>query len=132
MIVRLFAVLSVLLMGFASSGIAEDIGAWPRDVNVDSGTITVYEPQLDSLKGDTLTGRAAVAYKAKAGGEPVFGATWFTGKVNIDRGEGKVSYRSLEMTEVRFPKGNEKEEAELTNVVKNSFTSWNLTSSIEN
>jgi hypothetical protein len=131
MIVRMLVVLAVLLMGAASSAMGEDVGAWPRDVKVDSGIITVYEPQIDSLKGDSLTGRAAVAYKAKAGGEPVFGATWFTGKVNIDRDEGKVRYRSLEMTEVRFPKGNETAETDFTNVVKNSFTTWNLTSSIE-
>jgi len=56
-------------MGPVTSVMAGEIGAWPRDVKVDSGTITVYEPQLDSLKGDSLTGRAAVAYKAKAGGE---------------------------------------------------------------
>jgi len=85
---------------------------------VDSGIITVYEPQIDSLKGDTLTGRSAVAYKAKAAGEPVYGAKWFTGKVNIDRDEGKVSYSTLEMTEVRFSTGNEKAEDEFTGVVK--------------
>jgi len=131
MIVRLFVVLSVLLVGLVSSVIAEDIGAWPRDVKVDSGTVTVYEPQVDSLKGDTLTGRAAVAYREKAGGEPVFSATWFTGKVNIDRDEGRVSYRTLEMTEVRFPKGYEKAEDEFTSVVQKSSASWNLTSSLE-
>jgi len=131
MIVRMLVVLAVLLVTPVSSAMAEDVRSWPRDVNMDSGTITVYEPQIDSLKGDTLTGRAAIAYKARAVGEPVFGATWFTGKVNIDRDEGKVSYRNLEMTDVRFPKGNEKAEDVFTSVVKKSFTSWNLSSSLE-
>ncbi|MFT5702153.1 MAG: hypothetical protein ACI8ZB_005064 [Desulforhopalus sp.] len=129
--IRWFTILLMFLVGSVSSVLAEDIGGWPRDVKVDSGTITVYQPQVDSLKGDTLTGRAAVAFHAKAGGEPVFGATWFTGKVNIDRDERTVTYRSLEMTEVRFPEGSEQAGIELTEVIKKSFESWNLTSSLD-
>ncbi len=56
MIVRMLVVLATLLLGAASSAMAEDAGSWPRNVNVDSGIITVYEPQIDSLKGDTLQG----------------------------------------------------------------------------
>lgn len=128
---RYLALLLVLLGGLVSSAFAEDTQGWPRDVEVDSGIVTVYEPQIDSLEGDVLTGRSAVAFAAKEGDAPVFGATWFTGKVNIDRDERMVSYRSIEMTEVRFPEGNEKVGQELTDVVQKSFPSWNLTSSLD-
>lgn len=130
--IRLSVVLVMALLCVTTSVFAvAAVDGWPRDVKVDSGTITVYEPQIDSLKGDTLTGRAAVAFAAKKGDDPVFGATWFTGKVNIDRNERTVRYRSLEMTEVRFPKGNETVGDELTEVVKKSFSSWSLTSSLD-
>lgn len=131
MICRCFTYLLMFLFVPASMLLAENIGEWPRDVQVESGTITVYEPQIDSLEADVLSGRAAVAFTTNSGGEPVFGATWFTGKVDIDRDAREVSYRTLEMTEVRFPKGNEKVAAELTDVIKKSFSSWNLTSSLD-
>lgn len=130
MIIRCL-ILVIFLAASATLVVAEDIGTWPRDVKVDSGTVTVYEPQIDSLDKDILTGRAAVAFTAKAGDDPVFGATWFTGKVSIDRDERRVSYRSLEMTEVRFPEGNEKAGDELTSVIKSSFADWNLSSSLD-
>ena len=33
---------------------------WPRDIEVSEGTITLYQPQLESFNGNRLTARAAV------------------------------------------------------------------------
>lgn len=65
MIVRMLVVLAVFLVGTLSSVMAEDVGVWPRDVHVDSGIITVYEPQIDSLK----TSLATSGTEAKAASE---------------------------------------------------------------
>ena len=34
---------------------------WPQEVAADEGVIVVYQPQPDSLKGNTLTGRSAMS-----------------------------------------------------------------------
>ena len=36
---------------------------WPRDLDVQSGVITMYQPQADTLKGDILSFRAALSFK---------------------------------------------------------------------
>ena len=45
---------------------------WPREMHIDGGTMTVYEPQVDSWDGGFLKFRAAVAVKPD-GGRRVFG-----------------------------------------------------------
>ena len=66
---------------------AQNPDAWPRELDIASGTLTTYQPQVDNLEGDVLYFRAAVAYKDADGGEPVFGAAWFESRVEIDRDE---------------------------------------------
>ncbi|MBP2679681.1 MAG: hypothetical protein H6Q82_2746, partial [Deltaproteobacteria bacterium] len=58
---------------------AEEFAAtndWPQEILTKEGKVLVYQPQLESLKGDTLTGRAAISF-TPIGGGPAFGAFWF-------------------------------------------------------
>src|SRR5512135_1054571 len=48
---------------------------WPQEILTKEGKVLVYQPQLESLKGDTLTGRAAISF-TPIGGQPTFGASW--------------------------------------------------------
>lgn len=126
----LFVALTVVLF-LSQSLSAEELKDWPRDINVASGVITIYQPQVDSLDGDQLSARAAVAYRAKGAKEPVFGAVWLEGQVDIDRGNGVVRYRSLEVTDSRLPSGSEEAGQKLADAVKEGMQSWTLTSSLD-
>ena len=74
-------------------------------MDIKSGTLTMYQPQVDDLDGDFLNFRAAVAYKDDQGSEPVFGAAWFKSRVEIDRETRLVHMVNLEVTDLRFPEG---------------------------
>ena len=66
---------------------AEEFAAtndWPQEILTKEGKVLVYQPQLESLEGDTLTGRAAASF-TPIGGEPAFGAFWFEAKLRTDR-----------------------------------------------
>jgi hypothetical protein len=80
---------------------------WPRDLDIESGILTTYQPQVDKLEGDVLSFRAAVAYKEDDGSEPVFGAAWFESRVEIDRETRMVHMTHLEVTDMRFPEGSD-------------------------
>ncbi len=41
---------------------------WPQEVAADEGVIVVYQPQPDSLKGNTLTGRSAMSKSLRCAG----------------------------------------------------------------
>ncbi|MBV9679681.1 MAG: hypothetical protein JO185_25315 [Acidobacteriaceae bacterium] len=61
---------------------------YPRDIVAKDGTITLYQPQVDTLEGNQLSGRAAFAFKVSGQTEPQFGALWFTAILDIDRSAG--------------------------------------------
>lgn len=110
---------------------SEELNKWPRDVTVSSGSITIYQPQIESLTGNVLKGRAAVAYHGSGNDAPVFGAAWFAAQVNIDRESRTVHYETLEITDTRFPEDNKKLGEEFRQAVEQGVKKGNLTSSLD-
>ena len=87
----------------AASPAAGQTLTWPQRIAAPEGTIDVYQPQFDTLKGNAVTGRAAVGLTAAGSQAPVFGAFWFTGIVDVDRDADEVVLRHLAVTRVRWP-----------------------------
>ncbi len=125
----LFTLLLSLL--FTPQLYSEEVNDWPRDVKVSSGTITIYQPQVESLEGNILKGRTAIAYHASGGDSPVFGAAWLTSQVQIDRESGTVHYETMEITDTRFPKENKQVGEEFSKAVEEGVKKGNLTSSLD-
>ena len=95
----IFVLLAVLS---CSAARAED-SAWPRTVELEQGTVTVYEPQVDELSDDFVSFRSALAYRETPDAEPVFGAGWFESDVQVDRMSRTVHPVELRVTQTRFP-----------------------------
>lgn len=108
-----------------------ELDNWPRDVKVSSGTITIYQPQVESLTGNILKGRTAIAYHASGSDTPVFGAAWFVAQVNIDRENRTVLYETLTITDTRFPQENKQLNEEFKQAVQQGVQKGNLTSSLD-
>lgn len=104
---------------------------WPRDLQLDSGVLTIYQPQADNLEKDILEFRAALSYKATGSAEPVFGAAWFESRVETDREERTVTLVSLKVTDTRFPEGSENVRAEFEQAIKVGLPQWDLTFSLD-
>ena len=104
---------------------------WPRSVAVSSGSITIYQPQIESLNNNILKGRAAIAYFAREKDNPVFGVAWFTSRVQIDRDKRIVHYETLNITDTRLPDGNKELEGKFLQAVQAGMKSWNLHSSLD-
>jgi hypothetical protein len=49
---------------------------WPREILEDDYIITIYQPQLETLKDNILEGRMALSIKDK-NDEIIFGVMWF-------------------------------------------------------
>ncbi len=128
---RLIATLSgSLLLMVSSVSFADDLN-WPRELDIKSGTLTMYQPQVDDLEGDVLTFRAAVAYRDEQGSEPVFGAAWFKSRVEIDRETRMVHMVHLVATDLRFPEGSEHVQGELNDYIEAGLPSWNVDFSLD-
>lgn len=99
--------LSVLFASEAPELPGSPESPWPLDIPHAAGVITLYQPQLEKLAGATLTGRAAVSYRATGKNEDdrVFGALWFTAVLDIDRENDVAHARSMTITKVVTPPG---------------------------
>jgi len=128
--IKLFIYLIVINVLFMNYIQAQELD-WPREMALDSGTLTIYQPQVDELKKDILTFRAAVSYKAKGSTEPVFGAAWFESRVEIDREERMVHMASLTVTDTRFPEGAEHVKDEFDQVIKTGLPGWDIDFSLD-
>src|SRR5512139_2521759 len=90
--------LAVLASGAAAQ---EPSQRWPRAIQIEQGTLTVYQPQLEKLEGVTLSGRSAVSWQAKSGAAPVFGVFWFDAQVLIDKDQRQMDVEKVTVTKVR-------------------------------
>ncbi|MFT6287508.1 MAG: hypothetical protein ACJA09_002262 [Alcanivorax sp.] len=93
---------------FVLTAMAQDdaITTWPREVTIKDGVIVLYQPQPEKLEGNTLSGRAAVAIELESRDQPVFGAVWFNGELEIDRSERMAYVVQVDITNVRIPEAD--------------------------
>ncbi len=105
---------------------------WPRDIETPEVVVTIYAPQLESFEGNQLTGRAAVAVKPRDDREPVFGAVWFSARVETDREAREVSLAELDVTSAKFPDAADQARAQRFGVwLEGAVEKWDLTFSLD-
>ncbi len=123
---RLLLVLGLLLSSAAFASLE-----WPKEVTAQEGSIIVYQPQPESLDGNTLTGRAAMSLELKGRPDAIFGAFWFEAKIDTDRAAGTAQIRDLKVTQVRWPDSKDAGEQRFTAVVEAAIPENGFTISLE-
>ncbi len=76
---------------------------WPRVVDLSSGQVLVYQPQVNDWTGNQLSFRAAMAYKKdKAQGQD-FGTVTATTRTQVDRVARTVVFEDMRISKIDFP-----------------------------
>ncbi|WP_319500391.1 hypothetical protein [uncultured Draconibacterium sp.] len=75
---------------------------WPREIDIDSHIITLYQPQLESFEKNILDGRMALSVKPKDG-DIIFGALWFSATLLTDMDNRTADLVKLEIPVIKFP-----------------------------
>ena len=116
----------------ATTGWAQEAAdpGWPRQIDVPGGTVVVYQPQPQSLKGNRLEARAAVAVEIE-GSEPVFGVVWFDARLDTDRAERTATIADVAVTQVRFPVQDEEKKQRLSTLLEEEIVKWDLPISLD-
>jgi len=128
---RKIAVPLVLALGLAMAPTARGAGeSWPRAIQLEHGTLTVFTPQVETFEGVTLTGRAAVSWEA-TGGTPVFGVFWFDSRVLIDKDQGIVKVEEFKVTKVRFPNAKPEQEEKVKKTVEEEVPKWDVSMTLD-
>lgn len=97
------SLLSSMLLAAAAFPLLAQAATWPQTYQSPSGSITVYQPQVDGFSQNVLTSHAAVSYTPAGSTSPVFGAMWFSATVQTDRDARTVQIQTLTVTNSRFP-----------------------------
>jgi hypothetical protein len=103
--------LGMLAVGLfcAPAVLADKAQGWPLQIPAGAESITVYQPQPESLKDSVLASRAAFSLKQGAG-EPVFGALWLSSRVS---GDTNLTLQPAKVTRIRFPGSDDAHEQAL-------------------
>ncbi|HKU38769.1 MAG TPA: hypothetical protein VJR89_11500 [Polyangiales bacterium] len=112
------AVIALVVCAASAPALAVD---WPQEVRTEGGTIVVYQPQPEKLAGNRLTGRAALSIELAQHPEPIFGAFWFSARLDTDRERGVATVRDVEITDVRWPDVTEEQAARFTQIISNTL-----------
>ena len=111
----------ILWAGGAVYAAVED---WPREIVVPEGEIVIYQPQLETFKGDKLTARSAVAVTPKGIPEPIFGAVWFDARVSTNRDTRTVTALEVKVSNSRFPNATPENLEKLKSIIDNEIPKW--------
>lgn len=124
--------LSAALFLLSASLTLAQVG-WPKDIFAKNGAkITVYQPQPESLNGNTLTGRNAFSVEETPGSELIFGVFWSSSTMNTDRDTRILSLESIKITDVKLPGVDDQEKiSKLKALLETEIPLWGLESTID-
>lgn len=122
------AIILIALLCVASPLKADD---WPREFDSPDGTITIYQPQIGSYQGNSLSARAALALALPGSNEPVFGSVWLDCHVLTDRPSRTVKILDAKVRQIRFPSGADEQTARIRADLEQQIPQWDLTFSMD-
>jgi hypothetical protein len=103
----------------------EDYGeepVWPRVIEENGVTLTVYQPQIDVFEDDVMEARAAVQVETKVGDKKQtnYGVVWIKAHPFVDKEAGVVQFDDIEITKANFPTLADKTETYLEILRRNT------------
>jgi hypothetical protein len=76
---------------------------WPRHASTSAGIATIYQPQVDTWKGDKLVFHAAVAFAATDSAPPTFGVVYASARTETDKENRTVTLEDMQLTGAKYP-----------------------------
>jgi hypothetical protein len=125
----IFAILLFASIAYAQTKSLDVLG-WPRDIKLQKGSITIYQPQIEKYADNRVDARAAIAYKVTSK-SPVFGAMWFTSRVVTDKDSRLVVFDQIVVETMKFPEGDEAKVKNLKDNITESLNGHSLTMDLD-
>ncbi len=130
---KAFPLLLLLTMLFTFS-LADDINldetGWPKEVKFKKGIVTIYQPQIEEFKDDKIQARAAFSATPK-GKQAIFGAMWFSSRVQTDTDERLVRFDNIVIEDFKFPEGDDGQVKKLRRALSERLTGLGMIMSLD-
>jgi hypothetical protein len=104
---------------------------WPREIESGRSTITLYQPDVESLTNNKMEARAAVSVVTKENPTPVFGAVWLNCRISTDLDERTIELIDVKVESAKFPDIDESKVQQYTNILEEEIPQWELTMSLD-
>jgi hypothetical protein len=114
---RIYKQIALLVLMLASTPLAAQLD-WPQEIPTEGGTIVVYQPQPESLDGNILRGRAAISLEFTDGEGPIFGAMWFSARIETDHDADIATVLDFKVEHVTWPDSMDAGEQRFTAIVE--------------
>lgn len=112
--------------------LAAQLPEWPRQIPVENGySITIYQPQPEGIDQHVVTGRAAIALAGPTLAEPVFGAIFYSAKVEVDKDARVARFVYIKITAVNWPDATDEKKQKFTRIVEDYFAQNKLTINLD-
>jgi hypothetical protein len=85
--------------------------------------LVIYQPQVDSWKGDRIEARSAVIVTRNGDPAQIFGTVSIQGRTDVDRESRLVSFEDITIKEANFPSATSLQ-CTLVKSVRESVPSW--------
>jgi hypothetical protein len=122
-------ILSAALILFpARAVLASD---WPCQIESPQGMITLYQPQIDTYRENSMSARAALSVTPTGATEPVFGAVWLDCRVATDGPRKTVRLMDVKVSEIKFPEGKAEETGAITSAIEEKMPALDITFSLD-
>jgi hypothetical protein len=123
--------ISLVLIFISSSYSDTPELTWPREIDTKQGVVTLYQPQLDSFREDTLEGRMAISIKPPDD-DMIFCAAWFKAQMSTDVDERVVTLNTINIERVHFPDiDDQKKIDEFKQLLSEEIESWDVEMSLD-
>jgi len=115
-----------MLCVVSAAAFGTDPADWPKEIVVDGERVVMYQPQPEKLEGNLLESRAAVSVEDVEDNGPVFGAVWFSTRLETDRDYRMATITDVRVLEVRFPGQEEDDVRRLRSLLEREMPLWDL------
>ena len=76
---------------------------WPRQIKLPDASLLIYQPQLESWRGNSASFRAAVGASVPGSSEPAYGVVWATARTEVDPIRRAVTLQDIQISRSDFP-----------------------------
>ena len=104
---------------------------WPKQIEMDGFTITIYNPEPENFQNNMLDARAAFSiYDGQH--LPVFGAMWFNCRVQTNTKTNEVYFTDIQLVNANFPNANAENIEQLQKLIRHQAQFWHFNSDLKN
>jgi hypothetical protein len=103
---------------------------WPKEIDTSNIHLVLYQPQVETWKGNRIEARSAVIVTLQGDSTQIFGTVSIRARTEVDKEARLVSLEDIDIKEANFPSAPSLQ-GKLVKAIRESVPSWPRTVSLD-